>query len=80
MYKSVGPLVEAVQSPVGAHPEPSLLVAEQTDYGIVADAPRVVVAMEELVEAIAVVPVQPVVGGYPEMAVLVLADISNETA
>ena len=78
--KAVGTLVVAVQSPVGAHPEPALPVAEQTDHGIVADAPGVVVAVKEHLELVAVMAVQAIVGGYPEIAVLVLADVSHKTA
>ena len=56
----------------GTYPHPTLLVAEHRDGTIVADAPRVIVIVEECLELITVVAVQSVVGSNPDASILIL--------
>ena len=79
MHETGGSLVETVKTVDGSHPHTTLTVAKQTDSAVVANGPRVVLVVQEGLEAIAVETVQTVVGSYPDEAVLVLTEAGDET-
>ena len=76
----VSSIVVTVEALAGTHPQLSLTVTIQTGYGVGGHGGCIAIIMKIDGEAVSVELVQSVVGGYPDIAVTVLADVINETA
>ena len=80
VHESIGGIIEAVDAFARTYPQLSILVAVQSGYHITVYRGRVVRMMDELRKAVAVELVQSKVCRYPDVSVLILADIVNQSA
>ena len=80
VVERVRSVVIAVYALAGANPQLAVLVAEEAGHHVAVDGQRVVRMVNELGKPVAVVLVQSEVRGHPDVTILVLADVVDESA
>ena len=72
--------VVVVQAVIRAHPEVAALVAQQRHHGVAHERRAIGIVVQKGREAVAVEAVQTVVGGYPDVTIVVLAHVAKQAA
>ena len=79
-HKAVGGMVVPTESPGASHPQAVLAVLKKTSHIVVDKRSGVVLVEKVLRETITVETVEAILGGHPDIAAMVLQDVTDRRA